>query len=65
MRSLIVLCMAGILAAGCGSSATSSGARPSPPSDMPGSPVAVVAIPRDGVGRAIAHGFPRDRCRQD
>ena len=52
MRSLIVLCMAGVLAAGCGPSATSSGAPSAsgPPSVAPGSSVAVVPSP--GVGSA-------------
>ena len=44
MRSLTVLCLAGILAAGCGPTATSSGALSTfrPPSSEPGSSVAVV-----------------------
>ena len=61
MRSLIVLCMAGVLAAGCGPTATSSGAPAAsgPPSVAPGSSVAVVPSARAGSPVPSPIGSPR------
>ena len=56
MRSFVVLCIAGVLAAGCGATATSTG--PAPASDVPGSSVAQAPSADVGSATPSAIGAP-------